>query len=85
MAELLTVIIRSPDIDRQIIDRTGLSGTFDIDLAWVPLRAGPAAAAPVDVISIFSAVEEQLGLKLESATSPVDVLVIDYAERPMPN
>jgi uncharacterized protein (TIGR03435 family) len=44
MAELLTVITRAFDIDRKVIDRTGLTGTYDIDLGWVPPRAGAIVA-----------------------------------------
>jgi uncharacterized protein (TIGR03435 family) len=61
------------------MDRTGLAGTLDVDLHWSP---GVATASDTDAVSIFAAVQEQLGLKLESATGPVDVLVIDHVERP---
>jgi uncharacterized protein (TIGR03435 family) len=68
---------------RPVLDRTGLSGGFDVDLRWTPSLAGDAA--PPDVVSIFTAVQEQLGLKLENATAPLDVLVIDRIERPSEN
>ena len=64
---------------RVIVDRTGLTGRFDYDLAWTPQRLDP------DASSFFTAVREQLGLKLESTKAPVDVLVIDAAERPGPD
>ncbi len=69
--------------DRLVIDRTALSGLFDIDLTWaVEAAAGdPSTDAP----SVFTAVQEQLGLKLEPAKAPVDVLVIDRAEKPTPD
>jgi uncharacterized protein (TIGR03435 family) len=71
---------------RTVIDRTGLAGTYDVDLHWAPLFAGRADVPPTsDGPSIFTAVQEQLGLKLESTKAPVDVLVIDSAEKPTPD
>jgi uncharacterized protein (TIGR03435 family) len=69
---------------RPIVDRTALSGEFDIDLVYQPELAavGPGAATGP---SLFSAVEDQLGLKLESTRAPVDVLVIDRIQPPTDN
>jgi uncharacterized protein (TIGR03435 family) len=78
----------SPSLDRMIVDWTGLTGTFNLDLTWQsdqPLPGSPGAdavAADPDAPSIFTAVQEQLGLKLEATTGPVDVLVIDHVEHP---
>jgi len=76
-------------VRRTIIDKTGITETFDVDLKWNPdeLTAGNVAgASPADIgPSIFTALEEHLGLKLESAKGPVQVLVIDRAERPSEN
>ena len=83
--ELITAITRSPDVDRKIVDRTRLTGTYDFDFRWTPQRSGPGAAAPNDVVSLFTALQEQLGLKLESQRAPVDSLVIDSIERPTPD
>lgn len=69
---------------RYVIDKTRLSGRYDFDLHWTPGDTppdSPLAGGP----SIFTAVQEQLGLKLESSRAPVDVLVIDSAEQPSPN
>jgi len=63
---------------RPVINRTGLDGLYDIDLEWAPT---PDAAG----LSIFTAVEEQLGLKLESGTAPLDVVVVERIERPTEN
>lgn len=70
---------------RPIVDRTALSGEFDIDLVYQPELAvvGPGAGATGP--SLFSAVQDQLGLKLEATRAPIDVLVIDRVERPTEN
>jgi uncharacterized protein (TIGR03435 family) len=67
-------------VDRLVIDRTNLQGLFDIDLTW----AADATAAD-NAPSIFTAVQEQLGLKLEPTRAPVDVLMIESAQRPTPD
>lgn len=78
-------------LDRLVVDRTGADGIFDWDLEWAPgpgevspLSADPPAA-PVDGPSIFAALEEQLGLRLDTERAQVDVLVIDAISRPTPN
>jgi len=79
-------------IDRAVVDMTGLSGTFDITVDYVPFAPGPgvrgadATGADQSLPStIFTALQEQLGLKLEPQTGPVDVLVIDHVEKPSAN
>ena len=75
-------------VDRPVLDRTGLTGTFDSSLEWSiePDPAQPPGSQPVDTGSTFlQALQEQLGLKLKSTTGPVDVLVIDHVERPTEN
>lgn len=64
---------------RVVVDRTGLQGPFAVNLEWSPDQSSP------DKPSIFTAVQEQLGLKLESTRGPVGVLVIDRVERPTPD
>lgn len=75
---------------RLVIDRTGLTGKYDWYLAWTPPQAqmeskangsSPGADAP----GLFTALREQLGLKLESQKGPVQVVVIDRLEPPTPN
>jgi uncharacterized protein (TIGR03435 family) len=63
---------------RPVFDRTGLQGYVDIVLEWVP---APTDDGP----SLFTAVQDQLGLKLEPTKAPLDVLVIEHAERPTQN
>ena len=70
-----------PAVNRTIVDQTGLDGRYDIDLTWTP-ELSPTAP---EAVSIFTALQEQLGLKLESAQGPVEVLVIDHVERPAEN
>jgi uncharacterized protein (TIGR03435 family) len=74
-------------LNRPVVDRTGLSGRFNLRLRWTP--DGPATAteagdpnAPPD---FFTSIQEQLGLKLVSTKAPIDVLVIDHIERPSEN
>ena len=70
--------------DRMVINRTGLTGDFDtiVDFAPVQVSAPPAdTSAP----SIFTALQEQLGLRLDLETVPVDILVVDHVEEPTAN
>jgi uncharacterized protein (TIGR03435 family) len=67
---------------RTVVDKTGLTGNYDIDLKWTPDdRQGTPDAGP----TLFTALEEQLGLKLEPAKGPVDTLVVDHVEKPSEN
>jgi uncharacterized protein (TIGR03435 family) len=84
--------VLAPELDRFVIDRTNLAGRFDIQLHWTPNTResldDPSAATPAgafDAPSIFTAIQEQLGLKLESARGPGEVLIIDHAEKPSAN
>jgi len=89
----MTVIVNllAGPLGRPVINKTGLSGRFDIDFRYTP-GSGQAPssddAAPVDdprTASLFTALQEQLGLRLEPSKGPVDVLVIDHIERPSAN
>jgi uncharacterized protein (TIGR03435 family) len=105
MAQLTDVM--SFFMDRPVVDSTGLTGTYDVDMAFMPderdqmqNKLGPAmamagpppaggndAARPAEAVSdatagsIFSAVQEKLGLKLDPRKSPAEILVIDHAEK----
>ena len=83
--DMLRAFSRSPDVDRRLVDRTRLTDRFDVDFVWTPDRSGPGAATPADVVSIFTALQEQLGLRLEWRREPGDVVVIESVERPTPN
>jgi len=86
-------LVLSQSAQRMVVDRTGLTGNYDIDLTWTPDRL-PQGAPPPGVQlpsidpngpSLFTALQEQLGPKLESERGPVEVLVIDHVERPTPD
>lgn len=78
-------------VGRLVVDKTGLSGPFDVNLAWTPdpalqaiIRQNDPLSVP-DAPSIFTAVEEQLGLRLVADHAPVDVTVVERLERPTPD
>jgi len=81
-------VLSGMGIDRPVLDRTGLTGHFDLQLQYdhAPF-SGAFASKPstLDGVSFFTALQEQAGLKLEAAREVVDVLVIDSAEMPTPN
>jgi uncharacterized protein (TIGR03435 family) len=91
LADLLGMVL-----DRPVIDKTGITSYFEIQLAFSPADAAeprpataePGASAAVrapDAPGIFQAIQEQLGLRLVPAKGPVDVLVIDHIEKPSEN
>jgi uncharacterized protein (TIGR03435 family) len=91
MAQLSTMLANT--LGRTVIDKTGLTGNYDVKLSWTPepgqgglLGGAPPPPAPVDpdatAPSIFTAIQEQLGLKIDSGKGPVDVYVIDRVEKP---
>jgi uncharacterized protein (TIGR03435 family) len=67
---------------RPVVDRTGLTGEYSFDLPFAPADAKPGDTAAA---SLFTALQEQLGLRLEDSRAPVEILVIDRAERPSEN
>lgn len=84
------IFILSDTLGRAVVDKTGFTGTFDAHLEFTPDEGTgnvPGQAATVDLPgpSIFTALQEQLGLRLEPAKGPVEVLVIDHVERPSEN
>src|SRR6185503_12656409 len=93
MSMIAQVLTQS--VGRPVIDKTGLTGYFDYTLQWAPQpgsvmpfqpAGGPPVAPPPaadpDGPNLFTAVQEQLGLKLESSRGPVEVIVIDRLEKP---
>ncbi|HVW12009.1 MAG TPA: TIGR03435 family protein [Bryobacteraceae bacterium] len=82
-ANLAQVLAKT--LGRSVIDKTGLPGTWDVTLKWTPDELLNAAYADSQLGSIFTALQEQLGLRLESQKGPVSVLVIDSVEKPSAN
>jgi uncharacterized protein (TIGR03435 family) len=69
-------------LNSMVLDETGLEGTYDYTLEWTPDdQAHAESSGP----SLFTALKEQLGLKLEMQKRPVDVVILDHIERPSPN
>lgn len=90
MAQLAQRLMMIQSVERDVVDRTGLTGRYDFTLKWTPAApprsqdadaAPPADAGP----SLFAALQEQLGLKLEPQRAAVRVLVIDRLDRPTAN
>jgi len=91
----LVQMLSQLQLGRIVLDQTGLTGKYDFNLQWTPdmdqaprealpgadNASGPASSGP----SVFTAIQEQLGLKLESRKAPVEVLVIDHVEKPSEN
>ena len=88
----------SQQLHRTVLDKTGLTGKYDLELNWTPdqgsdpMFKGPEgspqrgdAAPDSSGPSIFTALQEQLGLRLQSAKGPVETLVIDHVEMPSEN
>lgn len=91
MAALLYVL-SGASLDRQVVDHTRLAGVYDFDLLWTPQSAEDAHASAADLglsnapnPSIFAALREQLGLRLDPIRAEVDALIIDHIERPTSN
>jgi uncharacterized protein (TIGR03435 family) len=80
--------ILSRQMDRPVVNQTGLQGVFNLTLKWTPdspRPANPQNGLAIEGPSIFTAIQEQLGLRLRAQKTPVEVLVIDHAEKPDAN
>lgn len=89
MADFVSVLQRAV-LDRPVVDKTGLTGRYDFDLEWAPDESqfgGDVAPAPSDVAvpPFFTAIQQELGLRLEASRGPVEAIVIDHAEHPSAN
>jgi uncharacterized protein (TIGR03435 family) len=89
MSDFVSVLQRAI-LDRPVVDKTGLKGRFDFDLEWAPDETqfgGAIPAAPDDAPSapLFTAIQQQLGLKLTATRGPLQVLVVDNANHPSAN
>jgi uncharacterized protein (TIGR03435 family) len=78
-------------LDRPVVDQTGMEGRYDLVLKWAPddsqFGGHPPEASKADspLPSLFTAIQEQVGLKLDAVKAPVDVMVIDHVEKPSEN
>jgi uncharacterized protein (TIGR03435 family) len=89
MAEFVSLLQRAV-LDRPVVDRTGLTGRYDFDLTWAPDETqfgGEVPVAPADAQNppFFTAIEQQLGLRLEATRGPIEALVVDRVQRPSAN
>ena len=87
MAQLATSL--APFVNRFVSDKTGLAGRYDVELKWTPDQVSSTASPDAvrddsGAPSIFTALQEQLGLRLVPERGPVDALVVDRAEEPAP-
>ena len=89
MGDFVSILQRAV-LDRPVVDKTGLTGRYDFDLTWAPDESqfgGEIPPAPADATSppLFTAMQEQLGLRLEATRGPAEALVIDGVEQPSAN
>jgi uncharacterized protein (TIGR03435 family) len=89
-----TGMMQSVVLDRPVLDQTGLTGRFDFTLNWTPddsqfAGMGVPVPPPTDSAdappNLYTAIQEQIGLKLEATKAPADVMVIDQVEKPSAN
>ncbi len=87
MGELARLLMQAPETRRPVTNRVGLAGTFDGALSFAPEPPPglPRLPGSDDGVSIFTALQEQLGLKLEPERGAIDVLVIESAKKPNEN
>jgi uncharacterized protein (TIGR03435 family) len=71
-------------MDRPVLDKTEVAGRFDFVLSWTPMDAAETTD-PNAPPGMFTAIQEQLGLKLDAVKAPAEVLVVDTVERPSAN
>ena len=88
---LISQFPRMPGIDRPVLDETGLSGKYDFQFTLTDVQLGMRVeqngipAADADSATVFTALQDQLGLRLEPRKAPIQVFVIDRIERPSEN
>ena len=84
LAQIASLNLRTP-----VVDKTGVTGRWHVEVAFIDTRRPPSVAAPADIdpnlTEMRTAFQELLGLKLESARGPVDVLVVESVEQPTPD
>jgi len=87
-------LMQSAVLDRPVLDQTGIAGRWDFTLKWTPDDSqfsgmGARIPPPTDSANappnLYTAIQEQIGLKLEATKAPADVMVIDHVEKPSDN
>jgi uncharacterized protein (TIGR03435 family) len=88
----LARVLQGTVLDRPVVDQTGVTGRYDFTLTWTPdefqfpgITRPAGADVPATAPNLFTAIQEQLGLRLETTRAPAEVLVIDRAEKPTDN
>ena len=85
IADMAKALARA-ELRRPVIDRTDLTGTFDVHIEWTPNSPiGPDGPESSESLSIFTALREQLGLRIDSSRAPSEVIVVDWIEKPAGN
>jgi len=90
MAQFASMLQRGV-LDRPVVDRTGLTARYDFTLEWTPDETQfdgnlpPVSPENAKKPDLFTALQQQLGLRLEPSRAPVDVIVIDSVQRPSEN
>jgi uncharacterized protein (TIGR03435 family) len=94
MGELSSFTLQGAVLDRPVLDQTGITGRYDFTLKWTPddsqfasfgMKIPPPTDAANAPPNLYTAIQEQLGLKLEATKAPTDVLVVDHVEKPSEN
>jgi uncharacterized protein (TIGR03435 family) len=93
MGDFINFMTRNVKLDRPIVDKTGIQGRYDFELTWTPddsqiagrEQVRPQAEGSNNAPPLFTAVQEELGLRLDANRSQVDVLAIDHIEKPSEN
>ena len=91
ISEFASMILQGELLDRPVLDQTGISGKFDFQFTFLPDESmfhghpRPAPASDNPAPSLFTAIQEQLGLKLDNTKAPTDVIILDHIEKPSPN
>jgi uncharacterized protein (TIGR03435 family) len=94
ITDFVTSILQGVVLDRPVLNHTGIAGKYDFTLNWTPdnsqfsgmgAKVPPASDGASALPNLYTAIQEQLGLKLEATKAPADVLVIDHVEKPSEN
>jgi uncharacterized protein (TIGR03435 family) len=94
MDDFTTMMLQGVVLDRPVLNQTGLAGRYDFTLDWTPDDSqfrgmGATIPPPTDSASappsLFTAIQEQIGLKLEATKAPAEVFVVDHVEKPSGN